>query len=65
VADGLLRILQYEISTGTLHDLKICRNGPGISHLLFADDTLMFIEATEDQARVVESALRKYERCTG
>jgi hypothetical protein len=65
VADGLSRILQHEVSSGALHELRICRRAPGISHLLFADDTLLFLEATDQQAKVVQEALLKYERCTG
>jgi hypothetical protein len=43
VADGLSKILQYEVERGALHELKICRNAPSISHLLFTDDTLLFL----------------------
>jgi hypothetical protein len=48
-----------------LHELRICRNAPGISHLLFADDTLLFLEATEDQIVLVNDALWLYEKSTG
>jgi hypothetical protein len=64
VVDGLSRILQHEVPRGALHELKICRSAPGISHLLFVDDTLMFTEAIEEQETLVENNLRKYERCT-
>jgi hypothetical protein len=65
VADGLSRILQHEVISGALHELKICRHTPSISHLLFADDTLFFLEVSEQQAGVVHRALKRYERCTG
>jgi hypothetical protein len=42
VADGLSCILEHEIRSGAMHDLRICRTALGISHLLFADDTLLF-----------------------
>jgi hypothetical protein len=48
-----------------LHELRICRNASGISHLLFADDTLLFLEATEDQAILVNDVLWLYEKSTG
>jgi hypothetical protein len=57
IADGLSRILQQEVSRGALHELRICHNAPGISLLLFADDTLLFLEAIEDQASLTERAL--------
>jgi hypothetical protein len=33
--------------------------------LLFADDTLLFLEATEDQAILVNDLLHLYEKSTG
>jgi hypothetical protein len=32
---------------------------------LFADDTLLFMEANEDQATMIRGILRKYQRGTG
>jgi hypothetical protein len=48
-----------------LHELKICRRAVGVSHLLFTDDTMLFLEASEQQARTMDKVLRMYERCTG
>lgn len=65
VADGLSTILQQEIRMGRFPELQICRRAPGISNLLFADDTLVFFKGEVEQAQVVKDALVKYERCTG
>jgi hypothetical protein len=65
VADGLSKLLQHEVQQRNLKELQICRRGPGISHLLFADDLLLFFQAKENQARVVHSVLRWYEKGTG
>jgi hypothetical protein len=65
VADGLSRILHHEVASGALHELRICRSAPGIPHLLFADDTMLFLEATEQQALVVNNVLCRYEKSTG
>jgi hypothetical protein len=64
VAHGLSKILQHEVNMGMLKALHVSRSGPGISHLLFVDDTLLFMEVSEEQAGVVDNALRRYERCT-
>jgi hypothetical protein len=48
-----------------LYDLKCCRGAPGILHLLFADDTLLFFQATSQQAIVVKEALNMFEKGTG
>jgi hypothetical protein len=62
VADGLSRILKHEVKNGALHKLWICRCVSGISHLLFTDDTLLFLEVMEEQAEVVNNTLQVYEK---
>jgi hypothetical protein len=62
VVDGLSKILQHEVERGTLQELKICRRALGISHVLFANDTLLFLEVKEEQALIIKEALRLYER---
>ena len=44
VADGLSALLQKEINDNQIVPLKVCRRAPGISHMLFADDTLLFFK---------------------
>jgi hypothetical protein len=65
VADGLSKLFQRETNDQRLKELKICHRAPGISHLLFADDTLLFFEATKVHASVLSEVLKKYERNTG
>jgi hypothetical protein len=65
VAEGLSTLIQQEIRDSSLRELKICRKAPGISHLLFADDSLLFFEANKEQATIVKGILQKYESCTG
>jgi len=48
-----------------MKELTICRNAPGVSHLLFAEDTLLFFRATTDQAEEVKEVLVTYGKCTG
>ena len=42
VAEALSLLSQDVCAKGTLQDFKVNRHAPGISHLLFADDFLMF-----------------------
>jgi hypothetical protein len=60
VADGLSKILQHEASNGAIQGVKVCRRAPEITHLLFADDSLLFFRASEEQASAVKTALDRY-----
>jgi hypothetical protein len=45
--------------------IKICPRAPGVSHLLFADDTLLFFKATVQEAEQVKEIVEVYGRATG
>jgi hypothetical protein len=65
VADGLSKLIQDQVHQRNIEELHICRRAPGISHLLFVDDMLLFIKAIEDQAIRIKEVLLTYERGTG
>jgi hypothetical protein len=65
VVDGLSKLLQMEIQQGNLHELKIYRRTSVVSHLLFTDDTMLFMEISKAQADRVNQVLREYEKRTG
>lgn len=44
---------------------KARRKGPEISHLLFADDCILFGEATNKGAKLLKEVLKEYEECSG
>ena len=48
VANGLLVLLQREISDGDITSLKIYHGALGISYMLFTDDMLLFLKADVD-----------------
>jgi hypothetical protein len=64
VANGLSELLQKEVRQQNLQELHICHRALGISHLLFADDTLMFFKASKGQAEVINNVIQAFERDT-
>jgi hypothetical protein len=44
-----------------IKEFKICRSSPSISHLLFADDCIVFLQANSDQASIIKAALAAFE----
>lgn len=48
-----------------LHGVKASRSGPQVSHLLFADDCILFGEATERGAVSLKQILHEYKGCSG
>ena len=65
VVEGLSTLINKEIADGRLQELHISRHALGISHLLFADDSLLFVKANEEQAQIVKNILNIYEKSTG
>ena len=62
--EGLSALIQNSIKTGKLHSFKASKNGPSISHLLFADDSLLFCKATDDECEEIIQILKIYEKAT-
>jgi hypothetical protein len=65
VADGLSHLLQREVGMNRIEPIRICRRAPGVSHLLFADDSLLFFKADVAQALRVKEVLDLYATSTG
>lgn len=63
--EGLSALIKNNIRLHQLHGYKASRGGPTISHLLFADDSIVFCRATEDECRVLMQTLREYQRASG
>ncbi|XP_057415840.1 uncharacterized protein LOC130710549 [Lotus japonicus] len=58
-------LIQKEIAFGMLTSIKIARSAPIISHLLFADDSIVFARANHQEAECIRSILAVYERVSG
>lgn len=50
---------------GTLKGVRVSRNGPQVSHILFADDCILFGEATSGSGNIFEEILDEYKIQSG
>lgn len=64
VAEGLSHLVTEANRNGNLSSL-VCSNGPPISHLLFADDSLIFCKASELELVFLKNMLKSYELASG
>ncbi|GLT94950.1 hypothetical protein SLE2022_126590 [Rubroshorea leprosula] len=64
-AEGLTAMIHDAERRRLLHGIKICHRAPCISHLLFADDSFLFLQATEIEAQNLKDILQKYELMSG
>ena len=65
VAEALSLLLKDASTRGALQEFHLNRQAPGISHLLFADDSMLFFKGSIDQAIVIKNILTEYEKGTG
>ncbi|KAA3477260.1 reverse transcriptase [Gossypium australe] len=63
--EGLSSLMRLAIQGNILRGVKASRSGPQVSHLLFADDSILFGEATEKGALSLKQILIEYENCSG
>jgi hypothetical protein len=59
-AEGLSSLLMYEEEVGSIDGLRVCRNAPSVSHLLFADDSLILMKADMNNATSLQQVLDTY-----
>ncbi|KAL0358467.1 UNVERIFIED_CONTAM: putative mitochondrial protein [Sesamum angustifolium] len=64
-AEGFSCLLQTKEHDGDIRGVAVARRAPKVSHLLFADDTLIFCQATKEAMRCIRGILEKYERASG
>ncbi|XP_010690686.1 uncharacterized protein LOC104904188 [Beta vulgaris subsp. vulgaris] len=58
-------MIQRKVQARQIHGVKVSRSGPRISHLFFADDSLLFTRASIQECTVIVDILNKYELASG
>ena len=64
-AEGLSALLRRKASLWKIKGISVCRKAPQISHLLFADDCIIFCKATKEEGNRVMKILKDYEVNSG
>jgi hypothetical protein len=59
-AEGLSSLLMYEEEVGGITGVRVCRNAPSVSHLLFDDDSLILMKADTYNATSLQQVLDTY-----
>ena len=63
--ERLSQIIENLIQAGHWRPLQVCSNGPQISRLIFADGIVLFAEATEAQALLIQDCLARFCSASG
>ena len=63
--EGLHGLIKKATAMGDIRGISICRSGPKLTHLLFADDSLVFCRATVNDCQKLMDILSAYERASG
>jgi ribonuclease HI len=64
-AEGFSGLLHYAQANGDIKGIRLAPSAPAVNHLLFADDSLLLMEANHRSAAAVNSLLQTYEECSG
>ena len=56
-AEGLNALLSDAASRGEIHGFYICRNGPKLTHLFFANDCMIFCRSTLEECHKIQELL--------
>ena len=63
--EGLHGLINKAATEGFIRGVSLYRYGTKLTHLLFADDSLIFCRAKEDECQTLLEILAKYERASG
>lgn len=60
-AEAFSAILRKAEMQRRIHGVQVARNAPTVSHLSFADDTILFTRATNEEADKVKQLIHQYD----
>ena len=63
--EGLNGLIQQVAIRGDIKGFSLCWRGPKLTHLLFADDSLIFCRATQRECGQILNILERYEKVLG
>ena len=63
--EGLHGLLAKAVASGEIRGISICRGGPRLTHLFFADDSLLFCRASVQECMHIQDLLSTYEDASG
>ena len=64
-AEEFTSLLSKAEAEGRLHGVQICRRAHCISNLLFADDSLIFCQANQEEVLLISDTLQLYAEASG
>jgi hypothetical protein len=64
-AEGLQTLLAHAAQTKQIQGISIIRGGPILTHLFFADDSVLFCTAKLSDCYAIQEVLHKYEHASG
>ena len=59
-AKGLSALIKKTVDCGQMGGVAVCRNGPKLSHLFFANDSLIFCRASLEECNALQRVLQVY-----
>lgn len=64
-AEGFLVLLKQAQQENEIQGVSFGRTGPNVTHLLFADDSIVFLEASSNNLTRLRQILQAYEEASG